>query len=246
MATRKMNQILAIEKVTKNAIETAFTKIYQNIGKAELLNGFQKNYTPTEENGAKLPPESKKVQFKAEDQIKAVKKELAELLDITAIKDKTNCTAKADIEVDGEVILKDVPATYLLVIEHKLADLVAFARKLPVLDQSENWKKDDALGLWATEPAVSVRTKKVEEIQVIVPPTKEHPAQTAKFVKDVPEGNWSTVKYSGALQSDRVEAILERIEKLQRAVKSARAQANTSIADETLKPGAVILNYVFG
>lgn len=243
---QKMNQVLAVEKVTKNRIETEFTKIYQNIGKAELLNGFQKNYTPLEENGAKLPPESKKVQFKAEDQIKKVKKELAELLDISAIKDKTNTVAKADISVNGVVLVTDVPATYLLYLEHKLADLSAFAKKLPLLDQSENWKRDEALGLWATESFKSVRTKKVEEINVIVPPTKEHPAQVAKFVKDVPEGNWETVKYSGAMQSDKVDSILERIEELQRAVKSARAQANVTVADESLKPGAVLLNYIFG
>jgi len=243
---QKMNQVLAVEKSTKNRIETEFTKIYQNIGKAELLNGFQKNYTPSEEGGGVLPPESKKVQFKAEDQIKKVKKELSELLDISAIKDKTNTIAKANIEVDGTVLVADVPATYLLYLEHKLADLVAFAKKLPVLDQSENWKRDEAMGLWATEPFSTVRTKKVEDIQVIVPPTKEHPAQTAKFVKDVAEGSWSTVKYSGAMQSDRVEEIMERIEKLQRAVKSARAQANVTVADESLKPGQALLTYVFG
>ncbi len=139
---QKLNQILAIEKSTKNRNETEFTKIYQSIGKAELVTGFQKNYTPKEEGGQMYPSETKKVQFKAEDQIKKVKKEMSELLDLSAIKDKTNCIAKADIVVDDQVLAKDVPATHLLYLEHKLADLVTFTKKIPALDQSDNWKPD--------------------------------------------------------------------------------------------------------
>lgn len=246
MPQKKLSQVLAIEKTTKNKVENEFTRIYQIIGKQELVNGFQKNYTPLEENGQKLPPENKKVQFRAADQIKQVKKELTELLDLGAMKEKTNCLAKADIEVDGKVIAKDVPATYLLYLEHKLQDLATFVKKLPVLDTSEDWLPDPANGMWKTNAFEAVRTKKVEEHQVIVPPTKEHPAQVTKLVKDVPEGKWSTVKYSGAVPLQEIESMAERVEKLQRAVKSARAEANTVVVDETLKPGNEILSYIFG
>ncbi len=79
-----------------------------------------------------------------------------------------------------------------------------------------------------------------------MPATPQHPAQVQKIVKDVPEGTWKTVKYSGAMPQDQIDAISERLEKLQKAVKSARAEANTTAVDSSLKPGAAILGYIFG
>ena len=48
----------------------------------------------------------------------------------------------------------------------------------------------------------------------------------------MPEGDWTTVKFSGALPAVRHRQLLERVAKLQQAVKYAREEANaTEITD---------------
>jgi hypothetical protein len=241
----RLNQILAVEKGAKNRGETTFTQIYQSLQKTDLMGGFSKTYQPRDDDGEKFPPENKRVQTKTEELLKKCREALTELFDVTATKDATNCVAKADVVVDGVVLLKDVPATHLLFLEKKLVDLLTFCRKLPTLSQDEDWIRDEAQGLWATRPVVTVKTKKVEEFPVIVPATKEHPAQVVKTVKDVTIGAWTTVKFSSALPFDRIEKLIDRVEKLQRAVKYAREEAN-SVEVVQLRSGDAILGYIFG
>lgn len=241
----KLTQILAIEKNTKNRCETEFTKIFQEVQKADLANGFSKTYRPRDADGEMFPAEGKKVQVRAEERIKRLKSVLTELFDVTATKDATNCNAKADVVVDGVTILKQVPATHLLFIEKKLVDLLSFVKKLPALDQADEWHEDPALGLWATTPAESFKGKKVTTFDIVVPATKEHPAQVKEISKDIIIGTWTTTKFSGALDARRIEELTERVEKLQKAVKFAREEANTVQTTE-LKTGEAVLGYIFG
>ena len=55
----------------------------------------------------------------------------------------------------------------------------------------------------------------------------QHPAQVDTFTEDVVVGQWKTIKYSGAMPQSRAAEVLERIGKLQAAVKFAREEANT-------------------
>jgi hypothetical protein len=242
----KLNQILATEKGIKNRNETTLSKESQAVLKGDLLSGFVKKYTPLNEEGEKFPTEAKKVQVRAEDTIKKVSTALKELFDITAIKDLTNCVAKGDIIVDGVTILAGVPATHLLFIEKQLVWLTDFVKKLPVLDASEDWKLDPNQGLNVTAPVSTMKSKKVEGFILMVPATKEFPAQTKNTVTDAIVGSWETVKFSGALPADRVDAVAERIEKLTRATKYAREAANAVEAVTSVQSGAAILGYVFG
>jgi hypothetical protein len=52
-------------------------------------------------------------------------------------------------------------------------------------------------------------------------------------------------KFSGALPAQRVNELLDRVEKLQQAVKYAREEANNIEAEEP-KVGERIFNYLFG
>ncbi len=57
--------------------------------------------------------------------------------------------------------------------------------------------------------------------------TDKHPAQVGVYYEDVAVGFWRTVKFSGALPAKRVGELLERVEKLQQAVKFARERQIT-------------------
>jgi hypothetical protein len=144
----------------------------------------------------------------------------------------------------GETLLSGVPVTYLLFLEKQLAELHGFVKKLPVLDAAESWSYDSSADCYATEPVRTVRTKKVPRNHVKAEATEKHPAQVEVYHEDVVVGYWRTVKFSGALPARRINELLERVEKLQAAVKYAREDANGAEVDDQ-KLGRRVFDFLF-
>lgn len=240
----RLNQIIAVEKGIKSRSQKELTEAHHALQKPALLAGLSRTYRPKDEEGEQLPPEATKVQVKAEEIIRRTVDILVELFDVTATKDYTNCKARADVVVDGKVLLREAPVTYLLFLEKQLVDLHTFVKKLPVLDASESWVFDASADCWATEPVQTVKTKKVPRNHVKAEATDKHPAQVEVYHEDVVVGYWKTVKFAGALPQKRVNELLDRVEKLQQAIKFAREEANNQTADEQ-KVGRAVLGYLF-
>jgi hypothetical protein len=239
----KLNQIIAIEKGIKTQTLQELQEGQKSLQKAPLLSGISRTYRPKDEEGEQLPGESTKVQLRAEEALKTLAGAMAKLFDITATKDWTNCTAKADVVIDGTVLLSGVPATYLLFLEKQLIDIHDFIKKLPTLDAAESWTFDQSADCWATEPVQTVKTKKIPRNHVKAEATEKHPAQVEVYYEDVLVGTWRTVKFSGAIPATRVHDLLQRVEKLQQAVKFAREEANAIIALEQ-KVGEQIFKFL--
>ncbi len=227
----KLNQTIAIEKGVKSRVYGEITDMHKASQKAELFNGFVKTYRRKDEDGEDYPPERKKVQENAGNLLARIAELMTEYFDITATKDWANCHAVADVEVDGQVLLKDAPVTYLLFLEKQITDLHTFVDKLPELDEADDWLKDENSGLYKTAPTPTHRTKKVQKPIVLYEATKEHPAQTQMITEDVIVGFWDTVKHSGALPAPRKKLLLERIEQFSKAIKYAREKANSAEAE---------------
>ncbi len=240
----KLNQIIAVEKGVKSRSLQELTEAHHALQKPALLSGISRTYRPKDEEGEQLPPESTKVQIKAEDIIRDTTEVLTKLFDVVATKDWANCKAKADVVVDGKTLLSDVPATYLLFLEKQLVDLHTFVKKLPVLDAAETWSFDQSADCWATEPVQTLKTKKIPRNHVKAEATEKHPAQVEVYYEDVAIGSWRTVRFSGALAAKRVNELLTRVEKLQEAVKFAREEAN-NMEVEDVKTGEKIFQYLF-
>jgi hypothetical protein len=241
---KKLNQIIAVEKNIKGRALQELTEAHHSLQKPALLAGISRSYRPKDEEGEQLPPEATKVQMKSEEIIRKTSETLTKLFDVVATKDWANCQAKADVVVDGQKLLNDVPATYLLFLEKQLVDLHTFVKKLPVLDASETWTFDQSADCWATEPVMTTKTKRVPRNHVKAEATEHHPAQVEVYYEDVTVGNWRTIKFSGALPARRVNELLARVEKLQEAVKFAREEANSREAED-IKTGEAILGYLF-
>lgn len=240
----KLNQIIAVESGEKTRSHRDLTEVYQLLQRQQLLQGIARSYTPYDDEGETLPPESTRVQVRAADTINSVAENLARLFDVTATKDWANCVAKADVVVNGQTLLKDVPVTYLLFLEKKLVDIHTFVAKLPVLDASEQWHMDEAQNCWASDPIDTARTKKIPRNHVKAEATDKHPAQVEIFHEDVRVGTWKTVKYSGAMPASQVRKLLDRVELLQKAVKFAREEANNTEAPE-VKVGKTLFDFLF-
>ena len=240
----RLNQIIAVEKGVKSRSFQDLTEAHHALQKPTLLSGISRTYRPKDEEGEQLPPESTKVQVKSEEIVRRTVEVLTKLFDVTATKDWANSKAKADVVLDGKTLLTQVPATYLLFLEKQLVDLHTFVKKLPMLDASESWIFDQSADCWATEPVQTVRTKRIPRNHVKSEATEKHPAQVEVYYEDVTIGYWKTVKFSGSLPAKRINELLERVEKLQQAVKFAREEANNLEVDDQ-HPGDKIFKYLF-
>ncbi|RYE90788.1 MAG: hypothetical protein EOO75_09675 [Myxococcales bacterium] len=245
MSKPKLNQIIAIEKGTKSKSLQDLTEAHHALQKPALLAGISRTYRPRDEEGEQLPAEATRVQIKAEEIVRRTADVLSKLFDVVASKDWANTRARADVLVDGQVLLAQVPVSYLIFLEKQLVDLHTFIKKLPVLDAAEHWTFDPSADSWATEPVQTTRTKKIPRNHVKAEATEKHPAQVEVYYEDVIVGTWRTIKFSGALPAARVNHLLERIEKLQQSVKFAREEANSAEVDEQ-KVGHKVLGFLFG
>lgn len=241
----RLNQIVAIEKSVKSRSFQELTEAHHALQKTTLLAGISRTYRPKDEEGEQLPPEATKVQVKSDEIVRRTGEILTRLFDVTATKDWANCNAKADVMVDGRVLIPKVPITYLLFLEKQLVDLLTFVRKLPILDSSETWTFDASADAYATETVQTVRTKKIPRNHVKAEATDKHPAQVEVYYEDVVVGYWRTVKFSGALPAQSINELVSRVEKLQQAVKFAREEANNIEVDD-VKVGDAVFGYLFG
>lgn len=242
----KLNQINAVMTARKGEAEKHITELYKLIQKEALFTGRERTYRPLDEiNGQKLPPESQRVQQRADDLIRQAREKWTELWNLVLTQDTGNQSAKADIVVDGKAILANVPVTTLLFLDKQVNDLETFVSKLPTPDPAEEWTHDPNSGLLRSRATESLRTSKEPTVIVKYEATKEHPAQTELFTKDVPVGTWTQIVYSGCIGADRKNAILARVRKLQDAIKVAKEQANL-LEVERQKAAEALFAFVLG
>lgn len=241
----KLNQVIALEKGVKANAESVLTQAYHTAQKPDLFAGLVRTYQPLEEGGYVLPSESKRVTANAPILVNSVQTALERLFDLTLTKDATNAAARADIKVGDVVLAADVPVTTLLWLEKQLVNLKTFITKLPTTDVADEWTWDRDQQVYRSAVVKTLRSRKVEDFVVVVQPTDKHPAHVEKVVKDVPEGEWSTMKLSGAISPAQRDKWLTQVNAVAEAVKTAREQANLAeVTDRAM--GTAILNYVFG
>ena len=240
----KLNQILAIESNKKKHNHEEISKLHHATTKEALMKGFHRVYHPKDESGESLPPESQKVQFRYKEVIEQSCDRLAELFDVPATKDWTNCEATADVIVDGEVFLRAVPVPFLLYLEKQLDDQRTFVSKMTELDPGENWNWDANSGQFKSDVVAQTKKAKKKVAIVLYDATPEHPAQTQLIDEEVIVGTWKTTKFSGAIPGQEKKRMLAKIQVLIDAVKFAREQANGTEAKQQ-KVGKKVLSYIF-
>lgn len=245
--TKRLNQILATEKELKTNGYKRISEIYKQFQKPDGFNGFAKTYRKKDEGDEKsedFPPERKVVQHDAAALLDEVRDYMEKLFDIEAAKDWANCNARADVVLDGEVLVKEVPATFLLFLEKQLRDLRAEVDKVPVLDTAEAWTFDAQARSWKTGVVTTHKTKKEPRVVIKFEPTEHQPGQAEVFHEDRVVGYWDTVKMSTALSATRRKQLLDRIDAIAEAVKHAREEANEAEAP-TKEVARAILGRVF-
>lgn len=231
--TAKLHEILAVEKSLETAYDDSVKEANQTFSnKGNHLTGFVKTYHPLSEadQHAAGVVDQREMEETIPGKLEFVFGHFTKYLDVVLQKERTNQEARADIELsDGTVIATDVPATFLLGLENKLRKVRALIDEAPTLPAGKKWEKDPQRGehiYVISEPERTDRTKKVHEHKVLVPATKEHPAQIHQWDEDQKIGHYELLTWTGRISPADKSLLLGRVDSLLRAVKKARQRAN--------------------
>lgn len=246
MIKLKLHQFIAAEKDRIASASRDITAGYHAAQKPNLFIGLSKTYQPRLEDGQPLPGEKQLVQTTTKDVIATVGTAMAKLIDLAATKDEANQRAAAQVFVDGlPVTPGPLPLSTLLWLEKKLVDVRTFVQSLPVLPADTAWTFDDERGFYVSEPTQTIRQSNEPKFITIAPATDKHAAQVVKETEVVIHGTWTTERFSSAVSAGRKRLLIERVDKLIVAVKTARERANqVDITDADV--GSTVMAYLFG
>lgn len=233
----KQHEILAVEKdrekvakgVVQEGINTFSKKTEHFDGHVKTLTMFDASRQAEEDSNT----ETREVVTDVHQKLAHIGKYFSNWINVISIKEFTNTDIKADVVIEGQTIMTDIPATLLLTLENRLTLLRGLFKSAPTLDPGTSWTRDDSLEgrKWKSlTPEIRDRTQKIVEPVVLYDATKEHPAQVKEYPRDVVVGQFSTQKYSGRITPREKSEMLERLDKLLEAVKIARTKANQGSA----------------
>lgn len=247
--TRTLGQVVGVESHHRQADEDAVKALRKKVQSGELTTGSSKIYLPDDPDAPGVirePDLHKPVAVKVEEALLEAAAHAIRALDTIATKDRTNQAAKADIVVNGDILVHDVPVSHLLWLDkHFLQGWKTSLDALPVLDPTRNWTPDQGKGVHKSDPVENVRNLKEPAALVGIQPTKEHPGQWQSYQKETRVGKYVTTTESGAIPENRKKRLLDHHAALTAAVKDAIARANHTAAIEVTE-GEALFRYLLG
>ncbi len=244
--SRKLHELIAVEPDLKGTAEKIIeeTKVTFN-KKSDHFLGYKKRYEKMSDTGIDLPDEDKQLVTTVDDKLKYTFGMVAKAMDAVTSKEVTNTSTKADVVIDGQIVIEKLPAVVLINLENQFKRLRDVLDGIPTLDPAENWRWDQDFGQYVADDKVTFKTQKVIRPIVLYEATKEHPAQVQPNSEDVPIGRWFTKKFSGMKTPAEKSAMLERIDNIVRALKEARERANDIVVQE-MKVADKLFSYILG
>lgn len=226
----KLHEVVAIRKGTKSRSHKEVSELHKLSQKPAMYVGLRRDYRPVEDEGEKLPSESKKVQLTVDEVFRRWQDSISEAWDIELTQEVGNQHATAELQIGDEQV--ELPATFLLYMEKQLSDFESFVEKLPVLDSDKSWERDGQNEYHRSETTTTARTTKITDHKVVVQATDKHPAQVVAYEISTIAGHWDTTHLSGAMPEFEKRQLLDRIHNFRDAVKTARSRANDSSVDK--------------
>jgi len=233
----KQHEILAIEGTKEKVAKKLMKESLVTLKKDSLFKGQTRVLEMFKDEDKHLETtEHQELTSTVDENLDYLVDPIADWLDVVLIKERGNQVANADLEVDGQVLIKAVPATFLLGLEKKLIELRLVYEAIPTLAPGIKWIPDtqDRKGVFiSNDEVVSFKTKKDLEFKVAYEATKEHPAQIAQVQTEINIGKYRTSVKSGMMTPFEKATRLDRIDKLLAATKKARMRANNiDVANE--------------
>lgn len=246
----KLHELLAVstsQTTQSNKLRQDLSNTFEK--KRHLFEQKLVTFTPSAEGASAVTEQQSDIQSTVAKELEWIAPHLAKTLDISLQIEDANTRAKADVMLpDGTVLLADVPATTLLPLQKRIAELQQLIASIPTLDPAKGFQPDEAAGkgIFKARPIRKNRTAKVQEPLVLAPATEQHAAQVQLVSKDVVTGTIVEEEWSGLITPAQKADLLERVELVSRAVRAARSRANEAEVDKTKRIGKPLLDFIFG
>lgn len=251
MANGKLHQVLAVDGELKGTYDKILGECLKTFKERSAhYQGHAKTYSKTLDEDLDIPANDiKEPTDTVPSKLKYIQGAVIKHLDAIYQKELANTEAKADLIVeheDGtvETIEAGVPATVLLNLETKLKEIRGVYDSAPTYDPEKRWKKlTGEEGVYVTDPVKTIRSRKVEEVLLLIAPTQYHPGQAKTTMVDKNVGEWQTVFKSGALSPLEKSQLLGKLDLLIQSVKKARQKANDQDV-KAVRIGQKLFNFI--
>lgn len=241
----KLHELLAVEGDLEGTNKAILAETIHSFAKKPgLFFGYMKRLEMFDEGAPEPPAEIQEMTSTVMEKMRYAAGHIIRYLDAILQKEATNQLAQADLVVDGEVIAKDLPATFLLGLEARLKKVREVVAAMPTLPVGKKWEIDPTRGedvYRCVTPDEKFKTAKTFRHKVLYEATEHHPAQIEKWEETENVGKYIVDTWSGMITSAQKSTLLGRLDKLIQGAKKARQRANTQeviklkIGDELFK-----------
>lgn len=170
-------------------------------------------------------------------------------VDMLLQKELANQRASASLEIDGKTFGTELPATFLLAMEARLAEVRQVLLETPNLPDGIEWELDEKLGkniYKSKTPQERFKTKRIIVPFVLAQPTDKHPAQVEKLQEEKNVGRYTKTLFDSRLTTAKKSEMLARLDNVIKAVKTARERANQVAVNNEAAIGTKIFAYILG
>ncbi len=251
MSTQSLHELLAIENNLKGQSDKCRAQLADTFDKKRHLFGSKVVvFQPNAEGQQPETTVESDVQTTVGSELKWLSGHLTKAIDVSLQVAEANTSARADIVLEsGETIATGVPATALLELEKRVAEIKSLVEAVPTLDPAKGFTPDAThklKGVYKARDIQKTRTAKTKEVLVMYPATDKHPAQVQVNDKDVPTGKVQEQEWSGLITPADKADMINRVEIVARAVRKARSRANNVAIDSARTVGAALFTYILG
>jgi hypothetical protein len=231
----KLHEILAVDRDRQNAAnalveeqKTTFTK------KGHLYRGRTQKVTfLAEDRAGENTEESSTVAETVQGSLDYLASFVGKHWDTLLTKEDANTRAFADLDIGG-IHVPNLPSTFLLGLESRLAALRQAYLAIPTLDPAYDWVEDAGAGagIYRAKVPTKFKTEKIKDHKIVVPQTEKFPAQVSETIVDRNVARVEEVSFSGMVTPARKAEMVARIDALIGAVKQARQRANETAVEQ--------------
>lgn len=221
---KKLHELLSIEPDLRTEAQKVASEVRETLADSKRVTGMIQIYRPLVDDEEPEPDLRAEMVTTVKDEIVRFNEAMSAFIDSAVTKEYTNMEAVASLDIGGKVF--DLPATALLNLENRLAEIRKVYASIPTLDPAEIWHYDESLGVYVSEVRKTFKTRKVPKTHVAYAATTEHPAQVQIFHEDIRVGERETIIHAGSITLARKRVLLGRIDDLMRTIKQARQRAN--------------------
>jgi hypothetical protein len=248
----KLHQVLPKREQVKPNQAIILNETIKMVSSASGLTRSKTTFYPNEEGQEPRIEQEDSMTTTVEDRLRYTLEQMTSFQNLELQIADANSRAKADLIVDGVVLAKDLPATFLLTLRKTLTNLKGVISRISTLDNGCRWVIDTQNnegfeGNVFRHDALPVnRTRKLQEFRTVVAPTENHPAQVAEVVTDKVIGEIKKITWSGQITSAQKGELINRVIDLIGATSEAIARANEVEVNNDLSCFDGVSNYILG